>query len=92
MLKRDEIENQSSCLNKARDAEYLFVLLARDPAAPVAIRAWVSERLRLGKNKPEDPQIQEAVECANLMEMERAEIEASRRQQQITFAESNVNP
>lgn len=60
-----------SCFNKAREDERLFVLLARDPAAPVAIRAWVAERLRLGKNKITDPQVREALECAELMDRER---------------------
>lgn len=77
MIKRDEIENQSSCLNKARDGERLFVMLARDPAAPVAIRAWIAERLRLGKNTASDEQIREAFECASLMELERSEIRAT---------------
>jgi hypothetical protein len=74
MIKRDELENSQSCFNKAQDKERLFVMLARDPAAPVAIHAWITERLRLGKNKPEDDQIREALECAKLMEIERAEI------------------
>jgi len=72
MLKRDELEDTNSCLNKAHDGERLFVLLARDPAAPVAIRAWVAARLRLGKNVTGDAQIEEALECAALMERERA--------------------
>jgi len=79
MLKHNEIESPESCFNKAQDNERLFVLLARDPAAPVAIRAWIAERIRLTKNKPGDEQIREAYECASLMEFERPEIEASRR-------------
>jgi hypothetical protein len=71
MIKRDELEYTESCLNKAHDDERLFVLLARDPAAPVAILAWVHERIRIGKNVPEDPQIVEAVDCARRMEQER---------------------
>jgi phage-related baseplate assembly protein len=46
---------------------------ARDPivaAAPVAIRAWVEERIRLGKNMPEDEQIVEALESAEQMREE----------------------
>jgi len=92
MIKRDEIEHTESCFNKAHDGERLFVLLARDPAAPVAIRAWVAERIRLGKNGPDDAQILEAIECANLMEMERAEIESARRQQKMHWAEGGVAP
>lgn len=92
MIKRDEIEHTESCFNKAHDGERLFVLLARDPAAPVAIRAWVAERLRLGKNGPGDAQILEALECAKLMDLERGEIEASRRQQKMRWAEGGVAP
>lgn len=90
MIKRDEIDDSQSCFNKAQDGERLFVMLARDPATPIAIRAWIAERIRLGKNTPEDDQIREAYECARLMEIERAEIEASRRQQQMRWAEAEV--
>lgn len=90
MIKRDEIEYAQSCFNKAQDGERLFVMLARDPASPVAIRAWVAERIRLGKNAPEDAQVLEALECARLMEIERSEIDASRRQQKMSFAEGEA--
>lgn len=65
MLKKMEIADPKSCFNRADDDEKLFVLLGRDPAAPVAIRAWVNERIRLGKNMLKDPQIQEAIEAAD---------------------------
>lgn len=71
MRKGDEMNRPGSCLNKAGVREMIFVLLARDAAAPVAIRAWCDERVRLGKNKPDDPQITEAMECAGVMERER---------------------
>jgi hypothetical protein len=71
MIKRDEIEYTESCLNRARDDERIFVLLARDPAAPVAIRAWVAERIRIGKNVLDDAQVVEALDCALRMERER---------------------
>ena len=87
MIKRDEFECDDSCFNKARDNERLFVLLARDAAAPVAIRAWVEERIRLRKNTATDPQIVEALECARLMEIERRESEDSRRQTEMRIAE-----
>jgi hypothetical protein len=92
MIPRDEIEDMNSCLNKARDGERLFVMLARDPAAPVAIRAWIAERLRLGKNTAGDEQIREAFECASLMELERSEIESARRQEKLCLSESPVAP
>lgn len=92
MIKRDEIEDNSSCFSKARDDERLFVLLARDPAAPIAIRAWVAERVRLGKNVLTDAQIVEALDCAARMETERAEIESTRRQEKMRWAEGEVAP
>jgi len=92
VIKRDEIDYSESCFNKATDDERLFVLLARDPAAPAAIRAWVAERIRLCKNTAEDDQIREALECARLMEIERADIESTRRQQKISWAEGGVAP
>ena len=92
MIKRDEIEDTNSCLNKASDGERLFILCSRDPAAPVAIRAWITERLRLGKNDHGDEQINEAHECANRMEMEHAEVEAARRQEKLRWAEGGVAP
>jgi hypothetical protein len=68
MLKRNELSDPTSCLNKARDDEWLFVLLGRDAAAPAAIRAWVSERYRLGLNQPSDLKIVHALEAARKME------------------------
>lgn len=68
MLKKDELTDLSSCMSRARSNEMTFVLLARDPAAPEAIRAWIQARLRLGKNQPNDPQLVEALECAMYME------------------------
>ena len=70
MMKRDELANPQSCLNRAHDDEMLFVLLARDVAAPLAIVTWVAERLRRGKNTKHDRQIQEALACARYMEIE----------------------
>lgn len=71
MRKRDELNHPNGCMNRARDDEMTFVLLGRDAAAPVAIRAWIAERICLGKNKPDDSQIVEAEECARIMEQER---------------------
>lgn len=48
-------------MSKAKDDEMTFVLLGRDEAAPAAIHAWVKERINLGKNKPGDVQIVEAL-------------------------------
>ncbi len=74
MLKLVEIGDKRSCWNKAKFDERVFVLLARDVAAPAAIRAWVDERVRLGKNAPQDPQIVEALDCADQMEQEREHV------------------
>lgn len=70
MIKSRELADPDSCMSKAREDEMTFVLLGRDKAAPVAIRAWIEERIRLGKNKLDDPQIIEALECAKIMEKE----------------------
>jgi hypothetical protein len=71
MIKLREIQDASSCFNKAKDDERIFVLLSRDPAAPIAIVAWVRARIEMGKNNPDDRQILEALECARKMELER---------------------
>ncbi len=63
MKRLKEIQDPKSCLNKAYDQEMVFVLLARDAAAPVAIQAWINERIRLGKNTADDNQILDAYEC-----------------------------
>jgi hypothetical protein len=68
MIKSQELTDPNSCMSRARDDEMTFVLLGRDAAAPVAIRAWVAERIRLGKNSVDDAQIAEALACAALME------------------------
>lgn len=68
MIKREELMNPNSCLNRAHDSEMLFVLLARDVAAPSTIRHWVQERIYQGKNTQDDNQIKEALWCASVME------------------------
>ncbi len=60
MRKVEELSNPTSCLNKAQDGEWLFVLLGRDVAAPLAVRAWIEARIRLGKNQRSDAQIVDA--------------------------------
>lgn len=73
MLKRDELSDQNSCLNKAKDDERLFVLLARDEAAPSTIRYWIARRIASGKNHPGDAQLVEAEQCAQAMEAARGQ-------------------
>lgn len=72
MKKRDELTDPGSCLSRAHDDEWTFVLLGRDRAAPAAVLAWIEERKRLGKNTDADPQIVEA----------RAWVAAVRREQE----------
>jgi len=55
-------------MSRARPDEMTFVLLARDIAAPGAIREWCRLRCLYGKNTPKDEQIQEALACADAME------------------------
>lgn len=70
MIKREELADPKSCMSRAADDEMTFVLLGRDATAPATIRFWASERIRVGKNKPEDPQIVEALEAARRIEAE----------------------
>ncbi len=63
MLKREELADPQSCLNRAADDELIFVLLGRDVATRAAIRAWIDERIRLGKNTADDQQIRCALRC-----------------------------
>lgn len=72
MRKRDELRDPKSCMSRASDDEMTFVLLGRDRAAPATIRAWIAERIRLGRNKPDDDQIIEAERCAETMEDEQS--------------------
>lgn len=69
MLKRDELANPNSCLNKAKDDEPIFVLLGRDIAAPYAVRVWIQQRMQHGKNQPEDAQLTEATDLADSMDL-----------------------
>jgi hypothetical protein len=70
MIKNKEATEPNSCWNKARDDERVFVLLARDAAAPETLRFWANRRIELGKNDRFDPQIVEALDCADRMEDE----------------------
>ena len=72
MTKHNELNIETSCLNKAAAHEMIFVLRAHDIAAPAAIRAWCNARIQLGKNRPDDPTIREALYCADAMETQRA--------------------
>ena len=71
MRKVWEKSNKNSCLNRAEAFEMVFTLLGRDICAPDTIRFWVELRIKTGKNKRDDDQIQEALNCALVMEKER---------------------
>lgn len=71
MRKHLEILDPKSCLNKAGEDEFIFVLLSRDPAAPHAIAAWINERARLGLDAPDSPKLVEAQQCAVAMQKQR---------------------
>ncbi len=70
MRKFDELSRSHTCMSTAHPQEMVFVLLGRDLAAPSTIRAWVAERIRIGKNTEGDAQTSEALACAATMEAE----------------------
>jgi hypothetical protein len=75
-LKRDEIANPNSCLNKAADDEPIFVLRANDPVAARIVRQWAAEYVedkidRSVDGSPTNAQLskaQEARALANMMD------------------------
>ena len=67
MRKDLELSDPSSCLNRAKDDEPVFVLLARDFVAPSTIEYWAFHRCVNGKNQPGDPQIVDALALAQRM-------------------------
>ena len=69
MRKQAELAGPS-CMTNALDDEMVFVLLGRDAAAPLAIRAWAEARITLGLNDRTDAKIVEAFACAETMERE----------------------
>jgi hypothetical protein len=69
MRKRDELHR--GCMAKAGDEEMTFVLLSRDRCAASTIRFWIHHRIKSGQNAADDPQILEALQCAEVMEAER---------------------
>ncbi len=65
MRKIDELLDPNSCLNRAKPAEWIFVLLERDSAAADTVRHWCERRILLKKNVRTDPQIVEALAWAD---------------------------
>lgn len=65
-------ELRGGCFANALDDEPMFVLLARDPAAPALVREWAGQRraaIDLGRRPSSDlAQVEEAEQCATNME------------------------
>jgi len=64
------------CLAKAEADEPMFILLARDPAAPAILRAWAADRLELADTGKLDDQAEHAAAArriADAMELWREE-------------------
>jgi hypothetical protein len=68
MIKRLELTDPKSCMSRARDDEFTFVLLERDLATPDTIRYWISKRIELGLNVPGDDQLVRAEAEARAIE------------------------
>ena len=68
MLKRDELATPTSCINRAADDEPVFVLRAKDIAAPWAIREWIKARQEFGLNNKFDAKLLEAERLALQMD------------------------
>lgn len=56
---------QYDCYEKAEPDEPMFVLLARDPLAPILVELWA--QLRWQMKTAEGRQVEEAGECAEAM-------------------------
>jgi hypothetical protein len=55
------------CYDNAAPDEPMFVLLGRDPCAPLVIAFWAHMRVAMARNKPFDRQLEEAEEVAHAM-------------------------
>ena len=64
------------CYANALPDEPMFILLARDKASPAVVRFWALERIKTGKNRITDAQIQDAYACAKAMEEYQAKLAA----------------
>lgn len=66
MLKRDEVSDPTSCLNKAADDEPVFVIRAKDRVGPATVRDWVYRATALGIHQEK---VAEALDLARAMEV-----------------------
>jgi len=69
VIKSEELKNPKSCINQSQDDEMVFVLCARDPSAPAAVREWAKQYQQRG-GRPE--KVAEALQAATRMEEWRA--------------------
>lgn len=72
MRKIDEIEQPTSCLNRARAEEPLFVLRAKDRLAAGTVRAWANASEISGEHEP--GKIREARAIADAMDEYRTRV------------------
>jgi hypothetical protein len=79
-----EMQEGTSCWNRALPAELVFVLLGRDESAPEVIEFWVSCRLVRGQNLRTDSQITEALRLAKQMRMEHQGIRAALKDRRVS--------
>ena len=73
MIKSEELSNPNSCINTAKEDEWVFVFKSKDPIAPDLIREWVKRRIEKGLNTKGDAKTEEALQCASFMEEYRSE-------------------
>lgn len=89
-------EMRNGCFAKALDDEPMFVLLARDPAAPALVREWAGQRraaIELGRRPSSDlAQVEEAEQCATNMEAWRKEHDGEWRKGLFTDDECEGAP
>lgn len=60
--------SEFDCYERAQPDEPIFVLLARDPIAPVLVRLWAQLRKLTTIKATTGPKIDEAMSCADKME------------------------
>lgn len=88
MLKSQEKAQNDSVWNKTKDNERLFILSENDVTAPMIIKTWVSERIKLGLNSPTDPVILDALDLSMMMEYEYSRKHAWESRLKIPFCQN----
>jgi hypothetical protein len=72
MMKRDELADQNSCFNKAKDDEIIFVLKETDPSFTETVEFWANHHVGCGANERGDRKILEALNVADFVRRKRA--------------------